>query len=850
MLPGSNGSGYPSINADGTRIAFLSNSDLTGGNPDGSNEIFLWTQGSGLTQITSSTSGVSSNPSINADGTRIAFQSLSDLTGGNPDGNWEIFLAEISQASPSDTDHDGMPDTWEVAHGLNPNDPSDAAQDPDGDGLTNLQEFQASTDPHNRDTDGDGIIDGEATTPERVDPSEDTTAAPTPVDKAIVITHGWNSKSSDWAGPLANGVCQKLGFSGSLPPVNATNGARTICQVNGWDVWVYDWRTDAEFAPLLDVTGEDSYRFPKEILPFAERQGDALAKILKEKNYEHVHFVGHSAGAKLIETATFGLKLWVGLEKRRAVKIHETFLDAYDPRKKDSTYGDWADWADNYVDTRQVGLLAPYDGTKLFLKHAYTIDVTPESDGCQSGYGIDLRAVWTCRHSRPYRFYGWSINDSSLVDNASDNQFDPMSSDGGMGYSLSRENGHDLKDLQAAFPEGGKCKVQGESCNPGALSLSTLRYLAAATADVDASHYRPATIVNVVVESVTTAVEYIQGTGAYLYDLIKMGWAYVAGGTLQPMRAAADRVITNAAPVTEEPSYLAVNVTTATPVNTLRFNWSFDAAGEGLLRVFVDGHLVRQIDQRHVTPASLVTEEIYIGDDAGPLPPGTHRITFNLDGFGANASGVELTGVEVGLTGPLLTVTKTGTGSGTVTSNPGGIDCGASCSANYPTGTPVTLTPTPASGSTFAGWSGDCAADGTVTMDTDRTCTATFNLTNGPDLTGTWGSLSQSCRTRRGVQTCTLSGQFTARNQGNVPAPSASALKFFLSSDGVTQETLLTQVTVGSLRVVRSQRVRLRVPLPSGYSASGKYVVAVLDATNAVGERVESNNVLVSGPIP
>ncbi|WP_158531632.1 MULTISPECIES: hypothetical protein [unclassified Meiothermus] len=76
-----------------------------------------------------------------------------------------------------------------------------------------------------------------------------------------------------------------------------------------------------------------------------------------------------------------------------------------------------------------------------------------------------------------------------------------------------------------------------------------------------------------------------------------------------------------------------------------------------------------------------------------------------------------------------LTLSKNGTGSGTVTSSPSGINCGATCSANFAQGTTVTLTATPASGSSFAGWSGACTGTGTcsVTMDAAKSVTATFN---------------------------------------------------------------------------------------------------------------------------
>ncbi|HEY1719302.1 MAG TPA: thrombospondin type 3 repeat-containing protein [Verrucomicrobiae bacterium] len=42
---------------------------------------------------------------------------------------------------PVDSDHDGIPDDWEKAHGLNPNDPSDANKDLNGDGYTNLEKY-------------------------------------------------------------------------------------------------------------------------------------------------------------------------------------------------------------------------------------------------------------------------------------------------------------------------------------------------------------------------------------------------------------------------------------------------------------------------------------------------------------------------------------------------------------------------------------------------------------------------------------------------------------------------------------------------------------------------------------
>jgi PASTA domain/Divergent InlB B-repeat domain/Rax2 C-terminal beta propeller domain len=86
--------------------------------------------------------------------------------------------------------------------------------------------------------------------------------------------------------------------------------------------------------------------------------------------------------------------------------------------------------------------------------------------------------------------------------------------------------------------------------------------------------------------------------------------------------------------------------------------------------------------------------------------------------------------------GQLLSVTRAGTGIGTVTSDPPGISCGSMCSHSVPDGTRVALFAKAAKGSTFSGWSGACTGTRvcTVTMDQPRSVVATFTL-HFPTLT-------------------------------------------------------------------------------------------------------------------
>ena len=115
---------------------------------------------------------------------------------------------------------------------------------------------------------------------------------------------------------------------------------------------------------------------------------------------------------------------------------------------------------------------------------------------------------------------------------------------------------------------------------------------------------------------------------------------------------------------------------------------------------------------------------------------------------GCSATGIDFVGKVVDFGGgasgyfPLF-VSRTGDGTGSITSSPDGIACGVACSADFASGTSVTLTAQAAAGSTFSGWSGACTGTVptcTVTMDDARTVSAGFSLASYPLTVELWGS--------------------------------------------------------------------------------------------------------------
>lgn len=132
---------------------------------------------------------------LNAGGSAAIFDGLDAAT-----------IAQVQNWDLADDDGDGLPGGWETFFGLDDNDASDAALDGDGDGLSNLEEFQNLTDPTNADTDSDGLNDGDE-----------------------VNTHGTNPRAADTDG---DGISDGGEIGAGLDPLDSADGPKLVMQIH------------------------------------------------------------------------------------------------------------------------------------------------------------------------------------------------------------------------------------------------------------------------------------------------------------------------------------------------------------------------------------------------------------------------------------------------------------------------------------------------------------------------------------------------------------------------------------------------------------------------------------------
>ena len=226
--------------------------------------------------------------------------------------------------------------------------------------------------------------------------------------------------------------------------------------------------------------------------------------------------------------------------------------------------------------------------------------------------------------------------------------------------------------------------------------------------------------------------------------------------------------------------------------------------------------------------------------------PGGYTTALSLDCAGTIAAGQTRTCVSTSDDIPrvTLTVSRTGSGTGSVTSTPAGIGCPTDCQESYLLGTGVTLSALADPGSTFSGWSGDLdCADGIVTMTTNLSCTAAFAASARADLVVSALNVPAGRNVAGGAL---ISVNSTTTNASAMVPAAPSRTAFYLSADATPDaaDVLLGSRTVPGLAPGAKASSMTEVMVPAGVAVGDWFIVAVADVDSIVVETNETNNSL------
>jgi hypothetical protein len=211
---------------------------------------------SNVTAASTGTNYTISNPAIatiTADGLVTAVSSGTVVIQADNDGGTAIATVPVNLGGAN---VGGIPVSWLLLHGHKPNDPLVAQEDPDRDGLTNLQEFQAGTDPNNPDTDGDGLSDGDEVNKYHTNPLlPDTDGDGIPDGLEVQTgTNPLDPKSYDLKKAIATSTVTPPTFTLTTSVVN-----QVISVQLNWKVTLIDGKTTLDLTsdPRTSYTSSD-----------------------------------------------------------------------------------------------------------------------------------------------------------------------------------------------------------------------------------------------------------------------------------------------------------------------------------------------------------------------------------------------------------------------------------------------------------------------------------------------------------------------------------------------------------------------------------------------------------------
>lgn len=439
----------------------------------------------------------------------------------------------------------------------------------------------------------------------------------------VVFAHGFNSKPGEWPTAMKAAMV-------TTPPNNAVSA----------DYIVYDWEQDAKGK--LSAKPEDVARF-QAIMLHAAMHGQALADhVLKQRTvnggYEHIHFIGHSLGCRLLQTAAEKIAQKDANNNadlgKRAV-IHTTFLDAFTPHPEKGetawadTFGSSSNWAEHYFSID----LPPTDSP---LPRCYNADVTAVDDDHANrrenpkdevatvfftkcfGAGRENDPIRSCggacvadvkfyqdacdnNHSWPPEWY------TATITKHRNNQNDPRHR--GLGFPLSKEAGHN------AWGAGQNNQPQ----KPGQLVTLPRK------ADD---------------KTKTKELKLPRRDGRLISPMRDR-----LASSLTGIVAASDADLALTALGPDDPAWINLAVQAKLPIHDLQFDFEFTSGAEGVLSFYVDLAEADTADEQQQKNVYVLLEEYAIdgmehsgSNSLGNLGPGSHVLAVRLDAPSGSSS--------------------------------------------------------------------------------------------------------------------------------------------------------------------------------------------------------------------
>ena len=355
---------------------------------------------------------------------------------------------------------------------------------------------------------------------------------------------------------------------------------------DSWTVFALSWNGLGGAGTII----------PAQAARRAEIIGKKFGLGISVQGWSHVHFIGHNAGAVLIQAAAETLIA----NSASPVVIHTTFLDPYDWSffGEPSRFGAGSDWSDNYFEADPSG---PLTGGQL--DNSYNVDIS-HLDPHPFYHPID-------QHDLAYEFYQKTITG------------DLGSTNEGFGFPLSKEGGNWDYAINTYHLGNSPYLLGGGS---GLVSSS-----------VPIQH-NPNLLVSAL-SSLWSGTVYVAANGFDLFTSL-----------ISPIKSQNWSTNTFGSPV-----WLSLGIAVTNRVNFMRFDAGFTSAtnAAGLLTVYWNTNEIGVADETVTTPGL----QTYSFALPAMYSSGDYVLGFRLDSFTNIVSSISITNVSLGFAGLTNTVT-------------------------------------------------------------------------------------------------------------------------------------------------------------------------------------------------